>query len=546
MPSKRPPIQKSPGRVFISHSTKNERLAQALRDELESHGVACWIAPRDIAPGSTWAKAIIQGMSGCRLVVLLLTEQANHSPHVMLEIERAINKRIPLLPVRIQEICLSPELEYFTSASQWFDATSEPFEKHLRSIRHRVCEILGAKRSTRGLVPTRKPGRGVLSWLLLVPLAAVLMFMVLWRGGDDSEEKPSGDPSPASLVSSQPDAFEGQQVDDGMSRTIAAQPSEDAAANDLRERIEEKGRSFDDLRAFAEERLSRVHLDVLRVEKNGPPHSGTVVDRTAVITASCHIKPNEARFESFSKDFARILESVALEHGSVEFDGLRSEDGRDKNGCIDAAHKKALTIGQGGLIEIFGREAERSFVAKNVVDGRCDYIQFDPFYGMWCHGNRSYWELREKWTALLSKPSPAAISGSSPGVGDSIVVILLTGWRNAYRHTDWRWFHLSAEHAAVIRARLPTSFQCAFSLTDARGAVIESADVMLEQYAVGYFATYGRSAPPIIVSPFFVEQDMEYYTTGITISWPIVVLREDGGRVRDYAVSLEQGPLKSR
>ncbi len=40
-----------PKQVFISYSTADTTITEQIRDQLETQGIACWMAPRDIAPG---------------------------------------------------------------------------------------------------------------------------------------------------------------------------------------------------------------------------------------------------------------------------------------------------------------------------------------------------------------------------------------------------------------------------------------------------------------------------------------------------------------
>jgi hypothetical protein len=40
--------------IFISHPSKDRATADAICAHLESAGIHCWIAPRDIEPGATW------------------------------------------------------------------------------------------------------------------------------------------------------------------------------------------------------------------------------------------------------------------------------------------------------------------------------------------------------------------------------------------------------------------------------------------------------------------------------------------------------------
>ena len=49
-------------RIFISHSSEDKIIAETICQRLEADGIKCWIAPRDIEPGSDWTKAIMQGI----------------------------------------------------------------------------------------------------------------------------------------------------------------------------------------------------------------------------------------------------------------------------------------------------------------------------------------------------------------------------------------------------------------------------------------------------------------------------------------------------
>jgi TIR domain len=59
------------GTVFISHSSKDQQTADAIRQHLESAGLACWIAPRDIEPGTDWTEGIMSGIAGSQIFVLI-------------------------------------------------------------------------------------------------------------------------------------------------------------------------------------------------------------------------------------------------------------------------------------------------------------------------------------------------------------------------------------------------------------------------------------------------------------------------------------------
>ena len=49
-------VRRLADQVFISHSSKDEAIAAAICDHLETSGIRCWIAPRDIEVGTEWTR----------------------------------------------------------------------------------------------------------------------------------------------------------------------------------------------------------------------------------------------------------------------------------------------------------------------------------------------------------------------------------------------------------------------------------------------------------------------------------------------------------
>lgn len=117
--------------VFISYASEDARVANEICARLESGGVQCWIAPRNIAPGSDYATAIVRAIETCSTLLLVYTDKANESPFVLKEVERAVSKRKPVLTVRLTAAEPSPGLELFIASTQWLDAEKEPLEQSL-------------------------------------------------------------------------------------------------------------------------------------------------------------------------------------------------------------------------------------------------------------------------------------------------------------------------------------------------------------------------------------------------------------------------------
>jgi len=120
--------------VFISHSARDKPYADAICAKLESRGIRCWIAPRDVRPGMEWGAAIVEAVDGARVMLLVFSSQANSSPQISREVERAVHKGVIVIPVRVEDVKPAGNLEYFLGTPHWLDAITPPFERHLESI----------------------------------------------------------------------------------------------------------------------------------------------------------------------------------------------------------------------------------------------------------------------------------------------------------------------------------------------------------------------------------------------------------------------------
>jgi TIR domain len=110
--------------VFISHAGGDAILAARVCEAIEAKGIGCWLASRDILPGRDYPAALADALNACRAMVLLLSQQANSSPHVVREVERAVSRGILIIPLRIEDVELEPALEYLLSSVQWLEATT--------------------------------------------------------------------------------------------------------------------------------------------------------------------------------------------------------------------------------------------------------------------------------------------------------------------------------------------------------------------------------------------------------------------------------------
>lgn len=164
--------------VFISYSSRDKKVADAACALIERRGYRCWIAPRDILSGMEWGKAIVDGIRGARVFVLIFSANANRSPQVNREVERAVGNGLPIVPFRIEDVAPSDSLEYFISNQHWLDALTPPLARHLNQLGDVVGRLLGAESPVRQAVPAASGRHKWTGWRAGGVAAAIVLAAV--------------------------------------------------------------------------------------------------------------------------------------------------------------------------------------------------------------------------------------------------------------------------------------------------------------------------------------------------------------------------------
>jgi hypothetical protein len=119
------------GDIFVSYCTKSDRdAAYDLVAHVESRGIECWIAPRDVQGGMEWAAEIVNAITVAKVMVLIFSASANASPQVRREVMLSVHRGVRVVPFRIEDIAPAASLEYFLGGHQWLDAFPPPLEPH--------------------------------------------------------------------------------------------------------------------------------------------------------------------------------------------------------------------------------------------------------------------------------------------------------------------------------------------------------------------------------------------------------------------------------
>jgi len=130
--------------VFISHSTKDKAVSDAVCAALESAGIRCWIAPRDVRPGRSFAGEITRAIQQSKAMVLIFSAHSNNSEQVLREVQLAVAAHLHIVQFRIEDVVLNDDLQYFLGTPHWLDALSPPLENHISRLQSSVQGLLDA------------------------------------------------------------------------------------------------------------------------------------------------------------------------------------------------------------------------------------------------------------------------------------------------------------------------------------------------------------------------------------------------------------------
>ncbi len=131
--------------TFLSYSSKDKLIADAICSRLENQGIRCWIAPRDVKPGTDYSNQIADALESATTMVMVFSSESNNSRHVKSEIDRAFSLGKIIIPFRVENVELDKGLAYYLAKTHWLDAVTRPLEQHIDKLAATIRQISGAE-----------------------------------------------------------------------------------------------------------------------------------------------------------------------------------------------------------------------------------------------------------------------------------------------------------------------------------------------------------------------------------------------------------------
>ena len=139
--------------VFISHAYKDKSIADAICGKLESAGLKCWTAGREISASEDWTEATRKAIGSSRVIVLVLSENANAAPHIRREIAHASYMRRIIITFRLAETLPRREILFYLSNVPWFNSLNPPTEEHLEALTARIKGLIAGSAGAGNATP---------------------------------------------------------------------------------------------------------------------------------------------------------------------------------------------------------------------------------------------------------------------------------------------------------------------------------------------------------------------------------------------------------
>ncbi len=125
--------------LFISYASADQAIALEVCALLEARGVSCWIAPRDVAPGSKWDEALLHAIDEAGAFLLLLSTASSDSPFVQNEVNRAFGKQKAIFTLRIEDVPPAGSLEFYLARHHWTDGFTGRLEDRVGELAQSVA-----------------------------------------------------------------------------------------------------------------------------------------------------------------------------------------------------------------------------------------------------------------------------------------------------------------------------------------------------------------------------------------------------------------------
>ena len=129
--------------IYICYAPKDKGIAEKIYAELKQREIQCWISSKDIINGQSYAEGIIDAIEKSIAVVFIYSSNANTSPQIIRELEKAASLDKFIIPFKIDLEKPSKLIEYYLSSPYKLDATKGTLENNIDKLDKIIQNVYG-------------------------------------------------------------------------------------------------------------------------------------------------------------------------------------------------------------------------------------------------------------------------------------------------------------------------------------------------------------------------------------------------------------------
>lgn len=127
--------------IFISYTHSDREFVEKLVDFLENKQIKCWFAPRDIPPGMVYPNVISSAIEKSMCFMIILSNKTVEAQFCAREVDAAVSCNKKILPVRIEDVEMRGQMQFYLRTVQWLNAFPNPC-CHFNSIADAIRKII--------------------------------------------------------------------------------------------------------------------------------------------------------------------------------------------------------------------------------------------------------------------------------------------------------------------------------------------------------------------------------------------------------------------
>lgn len=133
------------GHVFVSYSRKNRKIVERYVEAFRKMDFIVWQDVSSIPPGEEWHKALLEAVENSAVVVVFWSQYAHQSKYVNEEVDHAIKRGKPIIPVRLDPSTELGKLEPFNAVEDGSNAAQKVATRLLQVAARLKREVTGFK-----------------------------------------------------------------------------------------------------------------------------------------------------------------------------------------------------------------------------------------------------------------------------------------------------------------------------------------------------------------------------------------------------------------